>query len=77
LFFGFWGGWGRTPWKSDGFFQQNRTVIFRRFLGILIDCLDPEASEGDINALAGLCVSTPPLPPLHKGGKLRLRAQQK
>jgi hypothetical protein len=51
-------------------------MIFRRFLGILTDCLGSEANEDDINALSGLCVSTPPWPPLHKGGKLRLRTQQ-
>jgi hypothetical protein len=52
-------------------------MIFGRFLGILTDCLGSEANEDDINALSGPCVSTPPWPPLHKGGKLRLRAQQK
>jgi hypothetical protein len=71
------GGPGRKPWNSHLFFRRNRTVIFRGFLGRLTGCLGSEASEGDIYALAGLCVSTPPLPPLHKGGKLRLCAHQK
>jgi hypothetical protein len=52
-------------------------MIFRRFLGILTDCLRSEANEDDINALSGLCVSTPPGPPFARVGKSRLRAQQK
>jgi hypothetical protein len=35
-------------------------MIFRVFLGSLTACLGFEVNVDDINALFGLCVSTPP-----------------
>ncbi len=52
-------------------------MIFGRFLGILTECLGSEANEGGMDARTGLCASTPPCSPLHKGGKGRRRAKQK
>jgi hypothetical protein len=64
------GGWGRKPLKSGSGSRRNREVIFKRLPGRLTNFLDSEANEGDINALSGPCVPTPPDPP-SQGGEMK------